>query len=95
MTNTELKNKMNEDFDTISGIAEDTREKFEDILVSASMKLKSRYYFGDLSRDDYIALISETFSELRSNVNITHLEGLTASIEAIKTKLKNIDKETL
>ena len=95
MTNTELKNKMNEDFDTISGIAEDTREKFEDILVSASMKLKSRYYFGDLSRDDYIALISETFSELRSNVNITHLEGLTASIEAINTKLKNIDKETL
>lgn len=90
---TKLKEKMNEDFDTICEIADETRNEINDIMIRSSLKLKSRYFSG-MSPDEYIDLISEVFNDLRSNTTLLHLEGLTASLEAINTKIISVETKS-
>ncbi len=90
---TKLKEKMNDDFDTICEIADETRGEMDDMLIRYSLKLKSRYFMG-MEPDEYIALISEVFNDLRVNSNLIYLEGLTASLEAINTKIISVETRT-
>lgn len=90
---TKLKEKMNEDIDLISEIADETRSDIDDLMVKASLQIKSRYY-SNMSPDEYIAFIGDVFYELRTNTTLLHLEGLTASLEAVNTKLLSVETRT-